>query len=263
MPGKVNLRQANIITCLKTLGKLGIEAGDNTAAIVISHDCDIATENEEHVEIIVGSIIKKPDGSLSYGKNPRRLHLSLENEGSTFIALDQAHKKSIDKQNLIDAENNPNAGLTKENKRVLQEWLAARYIRPAFPDSFENRLSNKNVKGKIKSILEKHSEYIEGLYFDMGEHENDELPPDEAYYLMIYAVYHAEYLPGAQDDAAKIGRELKKLFNTAYGNEVTAAIVLKECIAIADCDFSLAHLKKTKKWRLEHITNRELARKNG
>ena len=46
-------------------------------AIVISHDCDLVQTPsvEPNVEIIVGRAIESPDGSFTYSKNPRKLHL--------------------------------------------------------------------------------------------------------------------------------------------------------------------------------------------
>lgn len=257
MSRKVNLHQGTIINNRPTLERLGFDNSVD-AAIVISHDCDIA--NEELVEIIAGKITEKPNHSFSYNKNPRCLHLGLGSDEERFIILEQANKRLIAKEELEAASNGPNQTITDDNKRILREWLAARYARPAFPDSFENRLRKKTagsnkIIDKIRSIMAKYSIHIEGLYFDLGEHGNDELAPDEEYCLTIYVVYHARYLPDAKNEATKIADKLKELFAN------TSGIILEQCMPISDSDFSLAHLQRTRKWRLEYITNQDLAKK--
>ena len=232
-------------------------------AIVISHDCDLTSEADEHIEVIVGSIISKPNSSYAKGRHPRCLHLSFSepNSESIYVELKHSNKHQVSKSRVEELAILESQSLAaEEEKRVLKQWLAARYGRPAFPNAFEERLRKKiknvDVLKKIETILRPCSDHVVALFFDLGKERSEELDNGQPYFLSISVVYDAER--GAQiarQIAEETASKLTNLFNEVYGSADSATeIVLERCNAVADSHFSLADLRKVDQWRLEHLS---------
>ncbi|MDD4933500.1 MAG: hypothetical protein PHO89_08570 [Methylacidiphilaceae bacterium] len=129
-----------------------VKAEDNEQrAIVITHDCDLASDKEPFVEVIVAKrITGKRDSTLSYAKNPRRLHLRFEGGEADPLVLELRHvrRQLVPNEEFArHAARETAAPLSAAEKRTLKHWLAARYGRPAFPNAFEARL-RKSVRGE-------------------------------------------------------------------------------------------------------------------
>lgn len=237
---------------------------DQRFVVVISHDCDIPHQDEPWIELITASVLQEesPDPQLSHAKNPRRLHLVYEADGkdSLILELRQTEKTSISKEDFGQHAIRHLARLSHDSKRTLKQWLAARYGRPAFPSTFEQRLGKKvgrrNVKRQIARILAAESRHLVGLFFDLGEQRGLELPNEEPYELSISVAYDAvEGGPDARQAAESTARQLRELFEKAYGAPETATeIALDTCEAVADIDITLAVLRRVDQWRLEYIS---------
>src|ERR1700722_3871995 len=97
-------RQGHLLK-METACRLGLTDTDpDNCAVVISHDCDLANSNltaEPHIEVIVGKIVSKPNGSFMWGKSPRTLHLEVSREDTrTTIELVATNKRLISKTDL-------------------------------------------------------------------------------------------------------------------------------------------------------------------
>jgi hypothetical protein len=234
--------------------------------VVISHDCDLPNESEHKVEVIVGSIISKSDSMYACARNPRRLHLRFARPTGEEACIEINHLDRLDIPKIKFAEllcYDEKFILELDEKRVLKQWLAARYGRPAFPNAFENRLrkklGQKTVENRISKILEPASAFLVGLFFDLGEERATELTDEIPYFLSISIVYDA--IDGGQTArhaAEKTAEDLGSLFHEAYGTpDATKEIALEKCIAVADTYFTLADLRKVDQWRLEYISLKE------
>ena len=143
-------------------------------AIIITHDCDLPHEGESFVEVIVAEqVVKgpKPDPQLSYAKNPRRLHLTYKGAGAAPLILERRHgdRRSVPKVDFAErAVRDGSLWLPGDAKRVLKQWLAARYGRPTFPNKLEERLrkpaGSRTVEQRIAKILEPDAKYLVGLF---------------------------------------------------------------------------------------------------
>jgi len=235
--------------------------------IVISHDCDLANGGEAFVEVIVGSVVPKPDPLLIGARNPRRLHLrfSTKLSESTCIELRHADKHQVDKRALATLQSqDASFVLSTEEKRSLKQWLAARYGRSAFPNAFEQRLRKEFKQRTVARQIEKTfegltQEGILALFFDLGEEREVELATGVPYFLSITVVYHAEEGgTNARIVAENSAEEIKTLFHSAYGLPHSATdIALERCTAVADTQVTLADVRKVDQWRLEYISLRE------
>lgn len=238
--------------------------GEKRRVVVIAHDCDIPHSGEISIEVIVADVLSVADSQYSYAKNPRRLHLSYEMAGgqSIVVELRHAEKRAVPKSEFEkNAAKDGSVLLPADTKRVLKQWLAARYGRPAFPNAFENWLrkpiDKKNtVERRIGKILEPEARHLVGLFFDLGKQRSAEVPVGEPYVLSISVVYDATEGGGeARQSAEKVASQLCDLFEKAYGKPETATeIAIEACEAVADTSITLADLRRVDQWRLEYIS---------
>ncbi|MCL6536999.1 MAG: hypothetical protein K6T28_00140 [Acidothermus sp.] len=245
------------------------EADDGHRVVVITHDCDLLHPSELSVEVIIAELVikdPKPDPQLSYAKNPRRLHLAYENPNGVPLILELRHcdRRSVPKAAFDQhAVKDNSLVLPAEGKRVLKQWLAARYGRPSFPNAFEQRLRKRSgrrtVEQHIAKILEPDAKYLVGLFFDLGEQRHVEAPDGEPYALSVSVVYDAtEGGIEAREAAERVAVRLRDLFDNAYGEpDVAMEIALDACEAVADLELTLADLRRVDQWRLEHVSLRD------
>ncbi|MDR1424603.1 MAG: hypothetical protein LBI92_08380 [Azoarcus sp.] len=262
-------RQGNLLTCeaAATLGL--IEASEaNRCAIVITHDCDLVHEDEPFVEVIVGEVVEESDPRVSHCRNPRRLHLTWEGLDAAepiTLELRHANRRTVPKADFIaKARRDKIRALPDNEKRMLKQWLAARYGRAAFPNEFERRLRNKisskkTVEKQIAKILEPEAKHLIGLFFDFGDQRNVEAADGEPYGLSVFVVYDAEEgARQARESAERVADELRSLFEQAYGPPDGATeIALDTCEAVADTEMTLADVRRFDQWRLEYISLRD------
>lgn len=233
-------------------------------AVIITHDCDLASNNETIVEVIVASLIEGgANAQFLHAKQPRKLHLIYEGGEAARLALELQHakRKVIDRDDFLKiAKKDDVFSISDQSKRTLRQWLAARYGRPAFPEEFENRLRKKDGKRTVADAIAKalppESTDIIGLFFDLGEQRWTETSEKEPYVLRISVVYDAvNGGPKARQAAEDGATAISGLFTRAYGSaDKTTEIALESCEAIGDTFFTLADLRRMDQWRLEYIS---------
>ncbi|KAA2283465.1 hypothetical protein [Arenimonas fontis] len=256
-------RQGDLLT-REAAAALGLVAAadERHRVIVIAHDCDLPHESELCVEVIVAEVVVKEDSQLSYAKNPRRLHLAYEGINTAPLILELRHgdRHSVPKADFAErAVKDHSLALPVDAKRVLKQWLAARYGRPAFPNEFEERLRKGKVERKIAKILEPDAKYLVGLFFDLGEQRGTEAVEGEPYALSVSVVYDAnEGGADARRAAERVATQLRELFENIYGKpDVATEIALDACEAVADTYLTLADLRRMDQWRLEYVSLRD------
>lgn len=256
-------RQGDLLT-REAAAALGLVAAvdEERRVIVITHDCDLPHGSELCVEVIVAEMVVKEDPQLSYAKNPRRLHLAYEGINAAPLILELRHgdRRSVPKGDFAErAVKDHSLALPIDAKRILKQWLAARYGRPAFPNEFEERLRKGKVERKIAKILEPDAKYLVGLFFDLGEQRSTEAVKGEPYALSVSVVYDAnEGGADARGAAERVAMQLRELFENTYGKpDVATEIALDACEAVADTYLTLADLRRVDQWRLEYISLRD------
>jgi hypothetical protein len=239
---------------------------DQKRAIIITHDCDLPNDKETDIEVIVGTVIAIPDKQFARARNVRRLHLAFDSSEGTrlFLDLQITDKLTIPKAS-ISGDKNPDSEwiLPDDEKRVLKQWLAARYGRPAFPNAFETHLRKKTGKYSVEQLLdkslEKVSSHLVGVFFDLGKDRAVELDDGIPYDLRIVMVYDSS--EGGQEArlaGEQVAAEIEAIFESAYGAPDSASgIALESCEALADTFFPLSDLRKVDQWRAEYISLRQ------
>jgi hypothetical protein len=235
-----------------------------TVAVVISHDCDLATssDKEPEIELIVGRLIEKADGNFTHAKTPRALHIEFATaEGGKFLELAATRKIRISKGDFADHEPRPEFKLGPAQQSILQRWLGARCRRAAFPDPFEKRLDKSGADRRLSKILKPEGEHICAIFFDVdagGEVQRQE--PEDTYALAIVLVYTSQP-HGHESEAAalKVKEQIEAAFRELFfaKNNSWRDIELLECMVMSDEALTYAQSVMLKQWRLEHLSLRE------
>ncbi len=241
-----------------------VETPDSTIVLVISHDCDIASDpnTEPLIEAIAGAKVTGPNGNFTNGKNPRRLHLAATESGTIiWIELAAGARLTIHKADLAKHTPCPKTSLSPANRNRLQAWLAARYRRSGFPDKFDLQLSNTGVYERLTKILRPLDDHIIAVFFDVDEgFEREHSDEGDPFTLTINLLYSTENDPAAAEAAAnKACNEITEAFRNRCFDAKTKswnAVELLECSAISDQALTYADSLKQKKWNADYISLR-------
>ncbi len=257
-------RQGHTLTSEAAVALGLIQAAAKSLAIVITHDCDLtqSPDVEPCVELIIASRTKVPDGNFTHAKNPRRLHLPVqENDKLACLDLRATDKRLVPKDALAAHLPNDAVTLTSDNKSVLQRWLAARYRRSAFPDEFDRRLQDTGLNKRIAKILEPLGTQIIAVFFDVDQGQPVERKDTEdPYALAIQILYSTEYDPGvalkaAEDAAVLILKAFREAcFDSAKG--IWRHIELLDCQPISDEAMTYSMSLQLTKWNADYLSLR-------
>ena len=192
--------------------------------IVVSHPCDILCHDFDHepvVEVIIGRSIDAIAEEFTRARNPRKLHLSL-NEGA--VELNSRDRGDLSRPALADSRPDTNA-LSDADSELVLAWLGRRYQRTAFPDALMERM--KLRRAKIRQLQKKAGPRLRDIYIKVLN--NRELGPNEDYNLVFYFVLNSKLI----NDEISIG-EFNRDFFTPFMTSINAApgitIVKGECI---------------------------------
>lgn len=184
---------------------------------VISQSCDIvAPEGKEpYVELLAGDITASTR-EYAEMKSPRVLDIPLAEQSIRFSIHDRFRVK---KDNLFKANKHETIQLNTSQRDILRRWIASRYIRSAFPDSFNRRLNDKHITKLLQS------QYTDSIFSVMVEVQDEELAETEPYNIQIL-VHVADGLSKAQKD--RIEHDYQFTFSALPGIEVSSVRVSTE-----------------------------------
>ncbi len=265
-------RQGLLLTAdaIDAFGLGGAVAPQDVAALVISHDCDVAqgTDAEPMVELIVGRYIEAAVGSFTNCKNLRRLHLDCTG-GSTprTVELQVGDRTTVPKSatagpSLGDYSPRRDVTLTYRERRILQRWLAARYERASFPDEFDRRLKDETgVAERISAALKDSGSDILAIFFDVDSGEEiARVGKEEAYELAITLVYSTTVDPRKAEQSAKdAAARIKDIFIRRCRSKDDGDwhwIELTDVAVISDEALTYAQSQYLVRWYADHISLR-------
>ncbi|MFS2099412.1 hypothetical protein ACCC97_10650 [Variovorax sp. Varisp85] len=257
-------RQGHVLPAdaIVALGLAHLEA-EQTCVVVISHDCDLASDNldaEPDVEVIIGRLVNKGGGNFTWGKSPRTLHIDmLQGEQAVSIELVSTGKAIVPKEELAKFVPDSSYSLSPQGLSTLRSWLAARYNRAAFPDAFVDRMKATKVEERLAKAIEPHGSLISFVYFDIDGGAELNHSDGTPYVLSIVLVYPpGDDADAAADAADAVAAAVEASCNGRLVKEGKQSqdIVLKQCIAISEDDISISQAKLLMHWRLEHLSSR-------
>jgi hypothetical protein len=235
------------------------EHPSETVVVVVSHDCDLASESEiePFCEIIVGRRVSNQDGNATRSKNPRKLHLNFSGAcPACVIEMEAQKKRLLPKIDLVSHTPSNSIVPNIDEKTTLQAWLSARYARASFPNEFDRRLKEdaKKSYNKIVRIFEKNEAHLRSVYFDVDELERD--GPEDVYPLTIFLVYDIENDAIKSKIAAdKAAAEITTIFEQEFKKDGSwSNIELVRCFPVSENAMSMRAIRYAKRWHLDHLS---------
>jgi hypothetical protein len=127
-----------------------------------------------------------------------------------------------------------------EALRVLTDWVAKRYTRPAFPDSFNERRGDATKK--IERALKKDGKEITGIFLAISP--NEECSPEEDYQVAL-RVAAAKATLAEKSVELQLARTTK-LIADALG--ACDGIEVVDHALVSEASFTLDDLKYFQRW---------------
>ena len=238
---------------------------DETIVVVISHDCDLAcsVDLEPTVEVVVGRRIAIPSGNATHAKTTRTLHLEWTHQGQQqiWVELLISHRQTLSKALLVGVDPDPAYELSLRDLAILQQWLANRYRRSAFPNEFEARLKEAKLHEKIANVVKPFADKIVGVFFDVDRGKQVERDgPDDVYILGITVLYY-----GTAPDPEGLAKAIETAFETIEKQFIKKFfdpdkewknIELLVIDVIADTAIKYADFVLLKRWQLDYMSLR-------
>ena len=237
-------KQGSVLDLPAVYKLLGADCEYNIA-VILSQDCDIVQPNlevEPDVEILLGKMANFANPIFEHGRNPRKLHVKFEN--TKQVATFQIRsRKYINKHDLSCIQPSNTYLFTESQKRILVHWIAKRYTRPAFPDTFNNRL--RKIGRKLDQLVKKEYGKAVTSIFVSIEPANEELSEEESYDLFVWVAYRDET---QLYKINKFEEELLALLRKCSGIN----LIEEECEAHHHRDITLEDLEELRRWDYEY-----------
>ncbi len=247
-------RQGVIVPASHVLEGLpdGSPATADDYVMVVSQSCDLVHHDlnkEPSAVFLVLKSITSVTPDVLHGRNPRLIHFSAT-AGQSFAAW-AWNQVVIPREDLAERKAEPSFELEAKVLRYILDWLAKRFTRIAFPDTFNDALDSKSKA--IRSLLKKTHQIFSEILLHVEPFE--ELKGAGSYELACYLLMPPEIHDDPQQlaSARAVAAKLEALF-AACGMEVV------ECSPVSELNLSVAELKELVRWDYDHLTHRETTR---
>jgi hypothetical protein len=238
-------RQGSIVSP-QCLTLLGIEHKSTTRVVVISHSCDIASDAELDVELLIGETVA--DKKFANGHSIRNLDVSTDDDEIIRCLINA--RCTIAKNGLLTSDASTQC-IKPNDLAILKRWLAQRYSRPEFPDAFIKRLRESGLENDLDKWSKRFSNLLTGVYVDLKP-STELKDPEQPYQFLVSLVY-------ASDDTnnEKLAQDAQLQFREFFEarckqGEHWKWVELANCETYSDLEFSLRDANTLKRWRFEH-----------
>jgi hypothetical protein len=223
--------------------------------MVISHSCDVVNDDllaEPDVELAAARLIDQANPNFTHAKNTRFLHVRVSDSGKDkFAELSAAKMLTIPKRELAVFLPNNKCQILLPEILVLQDWLASRYKRAAFPDQLNELLSK--VDKTLEKVGKNAPHAIRAVYVEY-EPENPVLEQGELYEVRIHIVFSTD-TPNAEKVALEASERVKARFKQQFMKDGKwQRLELRDCRALSDTAFTYYDITKMKRYRLDYIS---------
>lgn len=221
--------------------------------IVLSQDCDVVQrsfEKEPHVELIRATPVEgSENGILLYGKNPRLIQIPI---GESYFECSCEDRFRIPRICLSACKPSEDHILSEIVVGLLREWVAKRYVRPAFPDNFNSRVNSGSEGKAVVKILKQTGYLFEDIYLFCDPSEQ-ELSSDSDYKIIVWPTMSNEdyEISFKRIEAVKACTKLEAALANCPG------IVVNECELRHEGQVTIDDLHYFKPWDFDYLTFRE------
>lgn len=141
--------------------------------VAISQDCDLLADElrEPYAEFVAGCEIDGDKPEYRNGRNPRVLHVKIAADRWLEISIHDRFR--VSKSALAQLRIDRTAGVAGVDLEALTGWIAKRYTRAAFPDTFNNRLKRAD-KALEKLFKSKKGRAVTAIFLNCADRELSE-----------------------------------------------------------------------------------------
>jgi hypothetical protein len=221
--------------------------------LAISHDCDLTNpsfEVEPSAELLRATVLSpsEKEGSWMWGKNPRIYHLEWKSpDGKRICEFSIQDRCLVPRRHFASAVPDPDIALDAEDIRALALWLARRYVRSAFPDTFVER--TKPATNSLRKSLKRAGNLLTGVFVFVEDHE---LPDHTPYRILLHGSMRVEDFD--VPEKRKQAQELLDKIEAALG-DCDGVEVLESNLRSED-EITLDDRRRLKRWDFDDLTVR-------
>ena len=258
-------RQGHLLP-LDTFGKILPErqAEGYCTAIIISHDCDLASsvDDEPVIELLLCKFADEHDGNYTFSKNSRHLQIPLHNTNAKIVLdIQIGSRLQIDKLTLQNELPDKVHVLTREELRTFQLWLSGRYARSAFSNEFNDIFKLKKFKWKKwTKVIEPLGATLEAIYFDVDDSDGTiRTSGDPPFELVIFLRYTLNYDEQGLEKITAAANEINDIFKATFydqANQCWNGVELKFCAPVSSDALTVAEHQKLRIWDSAYISLR-------
>ena len=135
--------------------------------------------------------------------------------------------------------------------KTIVNWTANRYLRSAFPYSFNERFANaRGPKRRIETALKRDGWLITGIFLNVSPFE--EIVPAQQYQIIMRLTAKEDLFeqPELVTKALALTEVIRREFDSIDGVEITHYELVSEA------DFSLADMRVTRRWDYDYLSYR-------
>jgi len=239
----------------QALGPSGHSATPGDLYVVITQSCDLVhrkVEGEPWCEVLRLRRIPRSDATFEHGRNARKIHVVVHEDGSPVPCEALAYDRFfLPREKLVDAPPLAATALSADTEKNAAQWIARRYSRPAFPDSFNARVASQ--RSSLKALINADHALLRHLYLRLSSF--DELPDQQPYRMKLLLVAPSALWATRQKDIRALGANLIKILHSC-----TPRLDIVELLPLSDQQTSLALLDDYVPWQIfDYLTTRDEA----
>jgi hypothetical protein len=225
-----------------------IEMSDDDVVVVASHDCDVCCRQATEPDVELMAIAKLQggtlDGNFTNLKSPRQLQFATRGEGPG-LAPGAAYEAHANRRwwvpRALLGTSGPSEVLVSDPPELVARWLGRRYDRPAFPTTFNDRISP--VDARIARLLRPESDTITGLFVTLDSEAD--LPDGVSYNVLLVGMIREDR---DDDDTRRRANELVGEVSAHLSS--CAGIEVPDYAVKSEAEITLADYRKLR--RLDH-----------
>ncbi len=191
-----------------------LESEGAFAFLVLNQTCDCINpdlEKEPYLELLpLEKLNGKPDSRLKNGCNPRQIHFQIQEDGQAiWVNAKVTEIISFDRSAYESLEITSGYSIEKNVLNDLVQWRAQRYVRTAFPDSFE--IAFRSLSKDFGGLMAKHADSIDSLLISLLPF--DELEEGDCYSMQLHLMVKPELMgkPEMIEELQKTAKEITEL----------------------------------------------------
>lgn len=189
------------------------------AFLIMNQTCDLINpswKKEPIVELLPLARVAKPDSNFLNGRNPRQIQFAVKIAGAeSFVGAFAPGTVALPRHTLLESSPSSNWSMDESDLKSLLAWRAARYLRTAFPDAFEDRL--KSVFGEFKKLIQSIHTHLHSLHVRIEPFSPAVGEEPYEMDLLLVARRNSSDDPITRESLIRAAKSLENLINSAEG----------------------------------------------